>query len=371
MTIDADREPDDIIQASEQFNRLLDSLEHGDSLDELAEFSDVGQISQELQNLPKFEMPASGKATLRAAMLAEFRKQHIKSVPQRRATVWYSSRSFIRLAVAACLILAFVFGSGGLLRISAASLPGEPFYGLKRLTEQVELAFTGARSDKLYELVQTRLTEIQMLVARGQTITETVATDTMVSLNAAVQAQSDPQKREQIIGQTAIVFSEAQTQGKLSQATVLVALGTVDIPPSEFFAAGATVRATPTLVATASPVGLPADTNTMTPSPTVTNTMTVTETSTVTPVSTNTSIATYTATFTMTPSMTSTPTATYTLTPSPTLTSTPEPSRTPKPTNVHRPTKRPTKDKDQDQGGKPEDQGGGKPENPGQQGGKK
>ncbi|MBX3080161.1 MAG: hypothetical protein KF716_00915 [Anaerolineae bacterium] len=353
MAENAKRQSDET-DASEQFNDILNASERNGSIDAPSDLTYLQQVANKVRELPQPTLPADDKAALRAAMLAEFRKQHAKPVsvtpiPIQKRSKWYSGQAFMRLVAAACLILAFAFG-GGALRISAASLPGEPFYGLKRFTEQVALIFTSgdARTLKLSELLQTRLTEVQTLIARGEMITDNVVNDTMMSLKAALQVETDAHKREQLMGQTAVVFTEAQTQGKLNQTTLLVALNTVEVSPDEFFASSAVVQLTPTptMTVTAMPtnpvVEVPVVSASMTPTAVPSETPTNTEMATYTPTPMPTYTATATASLTPTPTASETNTTTPTFTPSVTYTITASPTSTPTDTVTASPTQTPS-----------------------------
>jgi exonuclease VII small subunit len=81
--------------------------------------------------------------------------------------------SFRPAYVALVLTLAAVlFGSGfGVFSASAASLPGDPLYGVKRAGEELQLALTfspAGDKDLLLDFAQKRLDELQALIDEGR-----------------------------------------------------------------------------------------------------------------------------------------------------------------------------------------------------------
>jgi hypothetical protein len=104
---------------------------------------------------------------------------------------WASLRSAL---VAAALII-FVLSST--TNAAAASLPGDPLYGLKRATESVELALTFdevARLQLLAQLADRRLEELAALTSRDAKLAPTATTeyaDAVARFRSAVDALKD------------------------------------------------------------------------------------------------------------------------------------------------------------------------------------
>lgn len=72
--------------------------------------------------------------------------------------------------IAALLVFGMVFGAG---QAAAASLPGEPLYGLKLAAEQARMELTTspqARAELAAELAENRFGEIAQMVASGQEV---------------------------------------------------------------------------------------------------------------------------------------------------------------------------------------------------------
>ena len=89
-------------------------------------------------------------------------------------------RSRVRVGLALCLILALLFGTVGVVDASAASLPGDRLYPIKRSLEQVQLALTlddAADVALMWDQVEERLSELEQLTASGRYDDLSVAVD--------------------------------------------------------------------------------------------------------------------------------------------------------------------------------------------------
>jgi Domain of unknown function (DUF5667) len=90
-----------------------------------------------------------------------------------------------RIALVAAIVA--VLGCGSALAASAAALPGDPLYGLKRAAERVSLAMHRDHPGKAalhLQFAQTRLEELQTLRAEGRDVSD-LAADLEDELNAA------------------------------------------------------------------------------------------------------------------------------------------------------------------------------------------
>ena len=88
------------------------------------------------------------------------------SVPATRAASWPQGARVQRRLGATAGAMAGVIAVAGIGIASSRSLPGQPFYGLKRASEGVELSFTSgqvAQGGKHLELAGTRLREVAAL----------------------------------------------------------------------------------------------------------------------------------------------------------------------------------------------------------------
>jgi len=80
-------------------------------------------------------------------------------------------RRWVRVSLAFCLALVLVFGAVGVVDASAASLPGDGLYPLKRALEQVQLGLTiraSADAERLQAQIQERLAEMEQLAGLGR-----------------------------------------------------------------------------------------------------------------------------------------------------------------------------------------------------------
>ena len=104
---------------------------------------------------------------MESAMLAAFDKQYRVQQQPRQPRRWVSQVS--RWAVAASFILVLLIA--GIVPASAGSLPGEPLYSVKRLTERVELALapdSNAAVRLRLEHAERRALEALALLERDQ-----------------------------------------------------------------------------------------------------------------------------------------------------------------------------------------------------------
>ena len=233
-------------------------------------------------------------------VLAAFDKQHRVQQQPKQTRRWVSHVS--RWAVAASFVLVLLIV--GLVPASAGSLPGDPLYGVMRLTESVELALasdsnTAVRLRLVY--AERRALEALALFERDQ-FDAALLDEARAELSNAEQAAS-PEVRTSLIFQwqqqelsELITFVEQQVQ----EPDEPVVLTTDSATPTDTSMPSATPSATPTSTDT------PAATDTSTPS------------------------ATPTQSVTPRPSRTPRPTSTI----APSLTVTPRPSRTLQPTQI-------------------------------------
>ncbi len=71
-------------------------------------------------------------------------------------------------ALAAALLVVFLVISGGAVTLAQSSLPGDPLYGIKRLTESVRLAVSGNDPALQTEFAARRIGEIEQILALGR-----------------------------------------------------------------------------------------------------------------------------------------------------------------------------------------------------------
>ncbi len=185
-------------------------------------------------------------------------------------------RTFGTAAVAAIMVL--VVGAS-LLTLSASALPGDTLYPVKRNFEGLRLLLAPAEERQVFvrQLEQTRLQEIQALLATGREVRVTFEGEVEAMLPehwvvAGIVVQVD---RATAIEGTPLPGVEVEVNGITRQgalyATSIRVLGTVEITPSP------SPTPTPTLTLSPSP------TPTLTPTPRITPTPAATLTATSAP----------------------------------------------------------------------------------------
>lgn len=244
----------------------------------------AGQAVRELQIDPREVQAAqaNGRARLRAAL------EQAPPAPRRTLNLL----PLLRLAAMLTLVLGVFLGGAGLA--AETSLPGDPLYGVKRLSEAVRLNLPGAPDDLPEYFAQRRRDEIRQLLAINRA--ESVDfTGTVESIDAA---------QWQVAGLALLVPEGTPgAQGVLTGDVVAVQANTTT--------AGTLLAAQITRLESDSPRPTPTLTQVPTQEPTLTLTLTMTASPTLT--------ASPTASGTPTPTLTPTlpPTAQPTSTPPP------------------------------------------------------
>jgi hypothetical protein len=100
--------------------------------------------------------------------------------------------------IAALLVFGMVFGAG---QAAAASLPGEPLYGLKLAAEQARVELTTdpeAKAELAAEMAENRLGEIAQMVASGKEVDGETAFAAQQQISLAFQAVNQVSGDEQL-----------------------------------------------------------------------------------------------------------------------------------------------------------------------------
>jgi LysM repeat protein len=240
-------------------------------------------------------------------------------LPQKRTTPF---RPYLNLA-AAVLVIVFVatFGAGN---AAQSSLPGDTLYGLKQITEGVQLSLSGDPALRA-SFNERRQDEIKQILAMNRVADVAFeGTVTVITGTTWLVDELPLQVAEQTAGAAGIAPGDvvrvvaATTSGGELKASEITLIETGDQPPlptpsATLIPSSSTPR--PTETATLTP----------TPSPTVTNEPDATATITAAPTQTRPVVAVGTATMTAQP-----PTAVPSATPRPTR----APSQTPLPTRT-------------------------------------
>ena len=181
----------------------------------------------------------------------------------------YPFRRFMTLAATLVLILGLFMGGAGLA--AESSLPGDPLYGLKRLTEDARLILPGATTDLKDAFARRRVDEIRQLLAinRAENVdfsgeVEAINADAWVIAGLPVTVPPGTPGAESIkVSDEVAVQAQTTASGQLT-ATNIALLDSGDVQP--------TPTSTPTLSATPSPTMIPTASPTQTALPTLTHT---------------------------------------------------------------------------------------------------
>ncbi|MCL4246715.1 MAG: LysM peptidoglycan-binding domain-containing protein [Anaerolineae bacterium] len=279
-------------QLSEALNICIDRLAMGQSVEDcLRAYPEYADALRPLlyAGLASSRAEYSVQEVRAAKMRAQGRFEQALARPllRSRPTRWPMAVA----TVAAAFILVFA----GLAVAAQSALPGEPLWGLKRLTENVQLALSGGDFQR-DQFAQRRIEEIALLLVRKQvasvtfegTVEQISGEDWRIaSLPVRVPQQvSDGQFTQ--VGDLVSVSGETTSDGLLI-ATMLVNLSRETLTPP------------PTAVPTLLPEPSPSSTPTSTLAPTFTATPTMTPTSSQTPTPNPTSTLLPSATPTQTP----------------------------------------------------------------------
>ncbi len=298
------RDPRHNGSAAETLSQCLQAIESGQATlescvaahPEFAELEDLLRAVSIVQGLPRPLLPQASKVTMRGEVLAKYRASARPVRSARRSLV---APRWFRAVLAASLILALLLGGGaGLVRAADEALPGDSLYGVKRLTEQVQLSFadSAARSAISYDIARRRLAELTALAARNQPINDEFLTDVTDSVNVALVVQPDMAQRASLVVDVTKAIDQAQSSGAINVQAKEKVLAKLAQPPAVSPAVDPTEPRQGKVSTT-----VPPDTPTLqAASPTATSTVATTETPTVesspTPTTTPTEIGTETVT---------------------------------------------------------------------------
>src|SRR5436305_6621394 len=162
---------------AEQFAQLLDGAQVSPSLQTDPQLAPLVDLAQALRSLPLGPAP-DFRQTLRKRLVAVGTVQGVgtASVPTvageaapgigtvpSRINEWAEGWRVRRRVVAATAAASAVVLVGGVGLAGSRSLPGQPFYGVKRGVERVQLAAAGsteAKGERHLQVARTRLHEV-------------------------------------------------------------------------------------------------------------------------------------------------------------------------------------------------------------------
>jgi hypothetical protein len=116
------------------------------------------------------------------------------------------------LAAALFMVVLLLFGSA--VSASAASVPGDFLYPVKRAAEQVRLALTPEqeRVDLHLEFARQRLQELQVLTDRGEVSEDLLAEISNETATVLEQAEALPQDGQRVVLASLTVFQDEHLQ---------------------------------------------------------------------------------------------------------------------------------------------------------------
>src|SRR4051812_36355405 len=183
------------------------------------------EVVQATRQLRQTHMNSDRKAALQRQLIA---RMNVTARPRQRRVV----PRYAALLAAACIVFFLVVGIGA-VEASAKALPGDFLYGIKRASENVQLALAPAQTKPtvLFDIAQARLEELTALAGRAKPIDTTFFNDVVSAVQEAANAPLDPRQREVLFGkaqlalQTVTAAKEA-TQEAPQLGTALASVGT-------------------------------------------------------------------------------------------------------------------------------------------------
>jgi hypothetical protein len=191
------------------------------------EFDDYGKrILTPLRPAPSMKPHMAAETRKQYLLQVESLRQGILSQPNKEAKERLTrqikrfglfQRMPVMKTVAALLLVVIIVLAGGSISVYAAqsSLPGEPLYSIKSLSEDVRLSLTFSPKAKLYltlDYTNRRMDEISGLLAGGKTLNDHASARYQQELDSALQyaAQLDDSQIGNALGQ---IKTHAENQG--------------------------------------------------------------------------------------------------------------------------------------------------------------
>jgi hypothetical protein len=259
--------------SSDVLNECLEAMWHrgvtiASCIQRYPEFTELGTLlrfAAALHELPKIALTTASKEKLRQQMLSRFDARPVNKPALR------SNRQLIRWlrpAIAVAFTLIVIFSSGvSLIQAASSAIPGDTLYGVKRAVEDVQLSLADSQSrvGTLEAMANTRLNEITVLVSRRSVLPDPVLNDVSASVNQALNAEPNAEKKDDLLKKAADVMDQAEKAGSINTATEAKVMAAIKSNPSfptqETPGPIATPTLTPTSTITPTPVD-PSDTPT-------------------------------------------------------------------------------------------------------------
>ncbi len=166
------------------------------------------RMAERVRNAPPpAPLPADKRRALESGLLR--RAGQLRSKPVLRPPVW---RRRVALALASFIVVFLLLGSA--VSVSAASLPGDFLYPVKRAAEQVRLTLASQqqRVGLYLEFAGQRLQELRALRDRGEVSTELLAEISSDTAQVLDQIPALPRQTQQVLLTSLASFEEKQSQ---------------------------------------------------------------------------------------------------------------------------------------------------------------
>ncbi len=259
-----------------------------------AQLATLLSIAVRLPALPATALPADRREAIQARLLKRAAEQQSERLPRRESQP--ARLAWRRLLPAVFAVMAILSLAGwGVTSASAASLPGELLYPIKRLSEQVAitLAPVEGQPDLHVTLAQRRLAEYESLSARGE-FEPTLIVEAAIEIDTALsQVEGADVATSQVSVEQVALQAETQLQALSDRVAALSVDQQAEVQSARtLFAAS---RARMAKIMKTHPVATPpgqGDPGRSTPTATGTASLTPTGTATATPLPTATATVT-------------------------------------------------------------------------------
>jgi hypothetical protein len=206
---------------AERFEQALHQAAQGETPDQ--EWAPLVEVTQQAATLGEAVPPAPHKLMPgRSKFLTEATRLRAGERPQQASSPRLGLAPAWKLATALIIVFVVLGSFIGVSGAAAASLPGEPLYGIKLATEEVRLALTSDRqisAELQISRAERRLEEVAALVQEGKDIDESTAKRVEEHLVYALEAAAQMDDQDAIPALEHLAGSIQEKQQTLTHAT--------------------------------------------------------------------------------------------------------------------------------------------------------